>query len=109
MFNKLNLYLHLRVSWSLRTRDGEFDLAKIFLNVKCMKTVRVSPRPRRCCRTETQVLSPTVLSPPLLVNTIIAQVLQHRNIFAVDVIFVAFGIRISLSEEIGMQQFDILE
>ena len=39
----------------------------------------------------------------------IAQVLQHRNIFAVDVIFVAFGIRISLSEEIGMQQFDILE
>ena len=60
-------------------------------------------------RTETQVLSPAVLSPPLLVNTIIAQVLQHRNIFAVDVIFVAFGIRISLSEEIGMQQFDILE
>ena len=60
-------------------------------------------------RTETQVLSPAVLSPPLLVNTIIAQVLQHRNIFTVDVIFVAFGIRISLSEEIGMQQFDILE
>ena len=117
MFNKLNLYLHLRVSWSLRTRDGEFDLAKIFLNVKCMKTVRVSPRPRQCCRTDSGSISPLSLSrlfyhpPLLLLNSIIAYFAEHfaERFAGKATIFISFRNRISLSEEIGMQLFDILE
>ena len=106
MFNKLNLYLHLRVSWSLRTRDGEFDLAEIFLNVKCMKTVRVSPRPRRCCRTDSQVLLPFSLGcfiTPLVVNSIIECFAERFT--EKRTIIVTFRTRISLSEQIGMQQY----